>query len=43
MKSIDILQIFDSNTIIHSIRQDLAPALRALLEHGLYEVRCDEH
>ena len=29
---------YGRNTIALSVRQDLAPALRALLEHGLYEV-----
>ncbi|CAF3029610.1 unnamed protein product [Rotaria sp. Silwood2] len=28
---------YDQNAIVLSVRQDLAPALRALLEHGLYE------
>jgi hypothetical protein len=29
---------YNSTAIILSVRQELAPALRALLEHGLYEV-----
>jgi len=28
---------YDQNGIVLAVRQDLAPALRALLEHGLYE------
>ncbi|CAF1317465.1 unnamed protein product [Rotaria sordida] len=28
---------YDQNAIVLAVRQDLAPALRALLEHGLYE------
>ena len=29
---------YDPSTIILAVRQDFVPALRALLEHGLYEV-----
>ncbi|CAF0812220.1 unnamed protein product [Adineta ricciae] len=28
---------YDQNAIVLAVRQDLAPALRALMEHGLYE------
>ncbi|CAF3872768.1 unnamed protein product [Adineta steineri] len=28
---------YDQNAVVLAVRQDLAPALRALLEHGLYE------
>lgn len=29
---------YDQNSVVLAVRQELAPALRALIEHGLYEV-----